>query len=384
MSVPARGNRVTSRFTADAVAPPSGALQPWPTQWRERVGALLQNRLRILVLGAVGLGLVLRLIWPSDMEYKNDEHYAYIHALSATPSLLGERASVGIPNPGMGEWVFWLVAHLERLLWDGTPSPVALDRGVMVLNAVALVALVAFVFKVVSPREREPWLYATALLAVNPMATLFSRKLWIECLLAPLSLAMLFAWWRRRSRGGAFAWGVLGLWLGQIHMTGLFLAPALVLWTALFDRRSVRWRWWLAGCAVGPVTLVPWLVHILSSHSVGAHNFSGILGANGNFWYPVARHSARTADSHLVRERQLESPRVAARCRDSAAPRGGRLGRERRGGGGHLRHGPRRLHRRPPGRRWERSLAPERYDACRVRRRRGVWHLDHSQRGRDR
>jgi 4-amino-4-deoxy-L-arabinose transferase-like glycosyltransferase len=156
---------------------------------------------------------------------------------------------------------------------------------VMILNVLTLVALVAFVFRVVSTREREPWLYAAALVAVNPVAILFSRKLWIECLLAPFALAMLFAWWRRRTPGGAFAWGVLGLWLGQIHMTGFFLAPALVLWTALFDRRSVRWRWWVAGCAVGAVPLIPWLVHLLSSHSAGAHNLSGILGSDGNFWY---------------------------------------------------------------------------------------------------
>jgi hypothetical protein len=251
----------------------------------DRLGALLHDRLTVAVLGTVTVGIVLRLIWPSDMEYKGDEHYAYVHALVATPALLGQRASVGVPNPGMGEWVYWLMAHLERLLSGGAPSPVALDRGVMLLNVLTLVALLAFVLRVVSPRERAPWLYATALLAVNPMAILFSRKLWIECLLAPFALAMLFAWWRRRTRGGAFAWGVLCLWLGQIHMTGLFLAPALVLWTALFDRRSVRWRWWLAGCAVGVVTLIPWLVHLLSANSVGAHDFSGILSSDGNFWY---------------------------------------------------------------------------------------------------
>ncbi|HTX09274.1 MAG TPA: hypothetical protein VME22_11720 [Solirubrobacteraceae bacterium] len=251
----------------------------------DRIGALLHDRLRAGVLGAVGLGIVLRLIWPSDMEYKGDEHYAYVHALVATPALLGQRASVGIPNPGMGEWVYWLIAHLERLLSGGAPSPVALDRGVMVLNVLTLVALMVFALRVVSPRERQPWLYATALQAVNPMAILFSRKLWIECLLAPFALGMLFAWWRRRTRAGAFAWGVLGLWLGQIHMTGLFLAPALVVWTALFDRRSVRWRWWVAGSALGAVTLIPWLLHLLSSHSAGAHNFSGILGSDGNFWY---------------------------------------------------------------------------------------------------
>jgi hypothetical protein len=270
---------------ADAVAAPSDALHVWPIESGRRLGALLRDKLSVLIIGAVGLGTVLRLIWPSDMEYKFDEHYAYAHALTATPTLLGERSSVGLPNAGMGEWVYWLIAHIERLLVGGTPSPVALDRGVMLLNVLTLVVLVVFAVRVVSRREREPWLYATALLAVNPMAILFSRKLWIQSLLAPFTLAMLFAWWRRRTRGGAFTWGVLGLCLGQIHMTGFFLAPALVMWTALFDRRSVRWRWWLAGSAVGAVPLIPWVVHVLLMHSMGAHGMSALPHWEGSFWY---------------------------------------------------------------------------------------------------
>jgi hypothetical protein len=143
-------------------------------------------------------------------------------------------------------------------------TPVGLVHGVMALNVIALVGLAAFARRVVPVGHREPWLWATALVAVNPLAVLFSRKLWIQSVLPPFVIATLLAWWRRRERGGAFAWGLIGAWLGQIHMTGFFFAGGVAAWTALFDRRSVCWRWWLAGSVLGALTLLPWLSHLLS------------------------------------------------------------------------------------------------------------------------
>jgi hypothetical protein len=244
---------------------------------------LPRERLAVAVYAAVAVGIGLRFLWPSDMEYKGDEQYVYAHAIAPAPLLLGDRASVGIPNPGMGQWLFWLMAHLMRLFSSSTPSPVGLDRGVILLNALALVGLLVFALKVVGAHERQPWLYAIALLALNPMSILFSRKLWIQCLLAPFALGALWGWWRRGTRGGAFAWGLVGLWLGQIHMTGLFFTAGFVLWTALFDRRSVRWRWWLVGSTLGALTLVPWLVHVLSSHAAPVHDLGHVL--RSDFWY---------------------------------------------------------------------------------------------------
>ncbi|HEU0317341.1 MAG TPA: hypothetical protein VFR49_08430 [Solirubrobacteraceae bacterium] len=208
---------------------------------------------------AVILGVVLRLVWPADMEYKADELFLFTHATGPHPfPWVGQSSGVGTPNPGMGIWVYSLMANGFRL-----QTPVALVRGVMVLNAVALVALAAFALRVIPARQREPWIWGTALVAVNPLAILFSRKLWIQSALPPFVVATFLAWWRRGQRGGAFAWGLLGAWLGQIHMSGFFAAGGLAAWTAWRDRHSVRWRWWLAGSALGAATLVPWLVSVL-------------------------------------------------------------------------------------------------------------------------
>ncbi|PZR66663.1 MAG: hypothetical protein DLM63_08395 [Solirubrobacterales bacterium] len=208
----------------------------------------------------VALAVILRVIWPADMEYKGDEAFLYLHATGPHPfPWVGQSSGVGTSNPGMGIWVYSVMAQ-----GLGLNTPVQLVRGVMALNVIALGALALFALNVVPRRQREAWLWATALIAVNPLAVLFSRKIWIQSALPPFLLAALFGWWRRGQRAGAFAWGVIGAWLGQIHMTGFFFAGGLAAWTALYDRRSTRWRWWLGGSLLGALTLVPWLVHVVT------------------------------------------------------------------------------------------------------------------------
>ena len=242
------------------------------------MGRVGQRRVALALAAVVLVGAILRLVWPADMEYKGDEMFLFHHATGSDPfPWLGQKSGVGTQNPGMGIWVYSLMAK-----GLGLTSPLLLVHGVMVLNIIALVALAAFALVVVAPREREPWLWATALVSVNPLAVLFSRKLWIQSVLPPFVMAMLLGWWRRGHRGGAFTWGLVGAWLGQIHMTGFFFAGGFAAWTALFDRRSVRWRWWLAGSVLGALTLVPWLAHTVSHSGTPTRSWSNVLPPR--FW----------------------------------------------------------------------------------------------------
>jgi hypothetical protein len=113
------------------------------------------------------------------------------------------------------------------------------------------------------------------------VAILFSRKVWVQSVLPLFSLLAIAAWWRRGRRWGAFAWGFVGACLGQIHMSGFFLAGGFAAWTVLFDRRSARWRWWLAGSVLGALTLIPWIGHVLS-HGSSAHR--GLLNV-ARLWF---------------------------------------------------------------------------------------------------
>ena len=126
---------------------------------------------------AVFAGIVLRLIFPLDIEYKNDERYSFERAMHVGVDepwpWLGMRSSSDIKNPGMSVWVFVVLARIT-----GSHHPPELARAVQLLNIAAIVGLLVFAMRVVPAEEREPWLWAVALVSVNPMAVLLHRKIW--------------------------------------------------------------------------------------------------------------------------------------------------------------------------------------------------------------
>ena len=213
--------------------------------------------------GALILGAVLRLVWVMDMEYKGDEAWTFdrTQRVGRTEPFpwLGMDSSVKVSNPGMNVWVFLLLAKLFL-----ARDPTTLARAVQLLNVSAIVLLVIFAFRMVLKEEREPWLWAAALVSVNPLAVLFHRKIWPPSVLPILTLLMLTGWWRRDRRWGAFTWGLVAVCLGQIHMPGFFLAGGFVIWAMLFDRERVAWKSWLIGSSLGALPLIPWLKYMFT------------------------------------------------------------------------------------------------------------------------
>ena len=68
------------------------------------------------VLAAVLIGAALRLVWVGDMEWKGDEQWMFqqtqqIHRWDQLP-WKGDQASVGLPNLGLGVWVFVALSKL--------------------------------------------------------------------------------------------------------------------------------------------------------------------------------------------------------------------------------------------------------------------------------
>jgi hypothetical protein len=239
---------------------------------------------KTLLLAALGAGCALRLLWPEDMEYKADEVWTFEQAKSADfrggLPWLGMNSSVDVPNPGMSLWVF---VGLRAL--SGAQDPPALTRAVQVANCLALVLLAWFAWRHVRPPEREAWLWAAALVAVNPLAVLFHRKLWPPCVMPLLTLAMLWGWWYRGRRLPAFVWGLVGPCLGQIHMSGFFFAGGFAAWALCFERRRVAWKAWLAGSVIGVLPLIPWMHHLLAHPSTRPVNPDRWVHAlEGKFW----------------------------------------------------------------------------------------------------
>ncbi len=247
-------------------------------------------------------GLALRLIWVGDMEYKEDEDYMFRRLMSVGVSepwpWLGIASGVHVRNPALSVWVF---VGLGKIL--GVTEPTGLCRIVQCLNIAALALLVLTALRLVAAREREPWLWAAALAAVNPFAVMYHRKIWAQSVLPFFCVLFLMAWLRRDRRGGAFAWGLVGAALGQIHMSGFFFAFALAAWTFFADRARPRWRPWLAGSFLGALPLIPWVVH-LATFSSGNAIFRGWEeAAQLKFWVfwltdPIGLHLGNPLGVH--------------------------------------------------------------------------------------
>src|SRR5215510_9851060 len=220
-------------------------------------------RLEYLVLVFLITGSLLRLIWPSDMEWKADEIWMFENSRAVVTGaawpLLGMPSSVGIPNPGMSIWLFILIAHLAK-------TPIAMVIVVQILNVLALWGLYGFVLLQIPEEKREPWLWGLVLVSVSSLPILFSRKIWAQDLLPPFSLLVLIGHWCRKSAWGSFLWGLAGSLIGQVHMSGFFLAFSVWGWTLVRDRKSARWVWWLIGSLIGAIGLWPWLREFLASH----------------------------------------------------------------------------------------------------------------------
>jgi hypothetical protein len=222
----------------------------------------------IAVIAALAIGLLLRTLYYRDMEYKGDEAWTFEQTqtagITAPIPKFGMPTSVSVNHPGGSIWVFLGLARLT-----GVSTPEGLGLACMIANSLALVLLAVFAWRCVPAAEREPWLWAVALAAVNPIHVLLHRKIWPPSIMPVFIVVFLFAWWYRRRKAGAFLWGLVGALIGNVHPAGMFLAAGFAAWAWLWDRAAVRWWYWLAGSAAGAAALVPWLIYAVRESAAG-------------------------------------------------------------------------------------------------------------------
>ena len=230
------------------------------------------------VLAALVCGIVLRMAWPADMEWKADEQlmFRWASAVGVTEPwpTQGMQSGVRIPNPPLSVWVF---VPLARAAGD----PVMLAQIVQVVNVLALFGF-AFLgtLPAIPESMRRAWFAGIALQAVNPLAVTLSRKVWAQCLLPAFALAIFSGHAFRRSRTGAFVWGLSGMLAGQVHMSGFFLCAVLAIWTWLSERRlddrrlRARWMFWFAGSLIAAIPLLPWMTSVMQPGSGPARDWT--------------------------------------------------------------------------------------------------------------
>ncbi|MEI6815064.1 MAG: hypothetical protein WCL14_00540 [Bacteroidota bacterium] len=208
------------------------------------------------------LGIVLRLIWLPDMEWKGDEQWMFEHSQQSVHGgqfpLVGMESSGGIVNPGLSVWIFSAMSFV-------CSTPVGMARGVAMINVISILGFVLFVMKKVGEKERMIWLWGLALASVSPLAVLFSRKIWEQDVIVLFSMLTIVGNAYRAKRSGAFVWGLAGAMVGQIHMSGFFYALGLVVFTVVHDltsKQRTQWIWWFIGSVIGGVGLIPWVLFI--------------------------------------------------------------------------------------------------------------------------
>jgi hypothetical protein len=228
----------------------------------------------------IALGLCLRLIWPSDMEWKEDEKdmYAMAHKAVDTGTLpaAGMRSGGGLVNPGLSVAPFALFAMYSN-------DPVAMNRMVQLTNVLAVCCFLLFILLKLNGREQQLWLSGLALAAVSPLAVLFSRKIWAQDMLPIFSFLVIVTNYHRHKRWGAFLWGLSGAIIGQIHMSGFFYAAGIFVITVLHDHyKGIRFRWlyWIAGSVIGSVTIFTWIIFILHNPQISRQDLSNLFQFN--------------------------------------------------------------------------------------------------------
>ena len=229
----------------------------------------LSKTWKFFLFAALIAGILLRVVYVQDMEYKEDEEYNFqqtqiVRGITDWPAT-GMPSGVYLQNPGMSIWVFIALAKISN-----ATTPTALAHAVQIFAVLGIFLLIPFATRFLKKDEQEPWLWAFALAMVNPFAILYQRKLWPEPFLPFFSMIFLMGWWRRQRRTSALVWGLIGAWLGQIHMSGFFLAGAFFIWTLLHELiykpapgQRTNWKAWFVGSLIGTVPLIPWLLNVL-------------------------------------------------------------------------------------------------------------------------
>jgi len=239
---------------------------------------------RIFFIMIITVGLVFRLIWTSDMEWKNDEHIMFSMAQQAasthTLPAVGMKSGGGLVNPGLSVWGYAGFALF-------TNDPVTMDRMVQWVNVLSILCFLIFILYRIDKEEQWLWMAGLALASVSPMAVIFSRKIWAQDLLPIVCFVVLLSHTYRNKRWGAFIWGLSGALIGQIHMSGFFFAAGLFVFTLFYDRYNhnrFRWFWWLSGSLLGSITLIPWIIYLVQNPQESTQSILHVLQFNF-YWY---------------------------------------------------------------------------------------------------
>ena len=213
------------------------------------------------------IGLLIRYLWPLDMQWKADQIYMWEHAMSIASGngweWLGMPSGVAVRNPGMSVWFFTFFALF-------CSEPIDMLNWVISVNVLAIIGYWYFIRNYIPSKEKDIWYWGLAITCVNPMAIFFSRDIWAQDVLPIITFAIICSLYFRNRRTGAFFWGFFGSILGQVHMAGFFFSLGLFLFFLYRDLREghkTNWLFWVLGSLAGSSFMIPWLIYAFEFYS---------------------------------------------------------------------------------------------------------------------
>jgi len=181
-------------------------------------------------------------------------------------------SSGDVQNPGMSLWIFVFLVRAFRIT-----RPEQLSEIVAALTVLAIALIGVWSALQLRGQERDIWLTAGALAAVNPISIFLARNIWAQSMLPVFALAFWFGMWNRSRWWGSLLWGCMAAFLGQVHLAGLFLAAAGVLWVLFFKRAEPKWWAFIIGAIAVGWPLIPWIHYVLTTPHAAPY-------------YPLASH----------------------------------------------------------------------------------------------
>lgn len=208
----------------------------------------------------VVIGAVLRVLWPGDFLFRQDEaeHFAYAIDVAAGGGwpVHAWPSSAGVPN---GPTFLWFLAAVARVTGDPRWATFA-----VAMTNVAALALSVPLFRRLL-RGRGEAATAVALYATSPVAIWYSRKLWDPCVLAILAVPALWLTLRALERPGRRSVALVPVVLAVAalaHQSAAFFAVVLVAILLGGVRRSALLPLTIGLAAAGAI-VTPYLRFVL-------------------------------------------------------------------------------------------------------------------------